>query len=281
MASHQEKWIFSFAITETQVQKNYTTYKITSIIIPKNTPEALSCITVNKRFREVCKFYKEICRKACEAKIDLTKIPKLKNSTYFKRFSPEVIEERKNYIISLLNFIGDNPVLYRSEAFVKFFDTSLTTSCYIGEDRIDCGDELSVKTFLTDDLNNEETTFAAKELDRVMTKTFSERLSSDPDTNILIERLTEEVSLEKNIEDSRITDIEQRLKQLKEDSSFDYIYEAALKFTEAVESDALGSYQKAFDSYKYGIDILLCGVKNDSDVGRKKIVAWIILLRFN
>lgn len=298
MAKNVEKWIFSFAVTETQRHKNYTTYKITSIIIPKNTPEALSCITVVKRFREVKQLYKDICRKCREAKINPVLVPDIKNPTYFKRFAPEVVEQRKNYIIKLLNFIGDHPVLFRSETFVKFFDTSQKVDSPETSQSINDGNDddqsvdASSDTFpIADELlmndddllsvqsNNLEAFLESVEvkvgdglLDKVTQKVFPEELSRDPGTNILIDRLTEEISLDRRLEDTRIDDIERRLKLLVDDNSFDYLYEAALRFTEAVEAEAIGLYQKAFDSYKAGIDLLLSGAKNDTDVDRKKIV---------
>uniref|UniRef100_A0A336MVP7 CSON008055 protein n=1 Tax=Culicoides sonorensis TaxID=179676 RepID=A0A336MVP7_CULSO len=296
MATKPEKWIFSFAVTETQRHKNFTTYKITSIIIPKNTPEALSCITVIKRFREVKQLYKDICRKSREVKINPVLIPEIKNTTYFKRFTPEVIGERKNYIIKLLNFIGDHPVLFRSEAFVKFFNTSqkldspeISESQSINEDNLSI--DASSDTFpISEDLvnddelciqsNNLEAFLDAVEpkgeddpLEQIVKTVFPVKSSNeDPETNILINKLTEEINLDRKLEDTRINDIERRLKLLVEENSFDYLYEAALRFTEAVEAEAIGLYQKAFDSYKSGIDLLLSGVKNDNDTERKKIV---------
>lgn len=292
MANHLEKWIFSFAVTETQRHKNFTTYKVTSIIIPKNTPEALSCITVIKRFREVKQLYKDICCKAREAKINPMHVPEIENDTYFKRFAPEVIEERKNYIIKLLNFIGDHPVLFRSEAFVRFFDTSqkidspeTCQSINDNDERVDLNlDTFSSDEFLIHDVDllgvqNHKTEAFLDEVKggddvllKVVNKVFPEQMSSGPNTDILIERLSEEIVLDQRLEDTKIDDIERRLKLLVNDNSFDYLYEAALRFTEAVEAEAIAMYQKAFDSYKAGIDQLLSGAKNDSDIERKKIV---------
>lgn len=283
MANYLEKWIFSFAVTETQRHKNFTTYKVTSIIIPKNTPEALSCITVIKRFREVKQLYKDICSKTREAKINSVHVPEIQNTTFFNRFSPAVVEERKNYIIKLLNFIGDHPVLFRSEAFVKFFDAS--QNIVSPEIRLSINDNQSVnkslQTFSPDDLmindedmlcvqsNNleafsEEVKMGDDVLDQVRKQVFPQKFSGDPGTKVLIEKISEKISLDRTLEDTR--------KYSVDDNSFDYLYKAALWFTEAVEAEAIGMYQKAFDSYKAGIDQLLSGVKHDGDMERKKIV---------
>lgn len=249
MANPLEKWIFSFAVTETQRHKNFTTYKVTSIIIPKNTPEALSCITVIKRFREVKQLYKDICYKAREAKINSMHVPEIQNTTFFNRFSPAVVEERKNYIIKLLNFIGDHPVLFRSEAFVKFFDASQNIDS--PGIRLSINDDQSVnrslQTFAPGELMindedmlcvqandleafSEEVKMGDDVLDQVRKQTFS----SDSGTNNLIEQISEEISQDRRLEDTR-KNIFERRKYSVDDNSFDYLYEAALWFTEAVE----------------------------------------------
>lgn len=292
----EHQWLFSFAVKTQQppsrqfFDKNFTTYKITSIIIPKNAPEALSCITVIKRFREIITLYKDICRKAREAKINPALVPELKSTTYFKRFSTEVIEQRKEYITTLLNFIGDHPVLFRSEPFVKFFNTSQISKETNDTDQ--SSESHSSDTLPTDDLmkrndddtisiqsNNleayletTETQVSKDALDQITNKIFPHVTTTNPETDILIDQLTEEIALDQKLEDARIESIERRLNLLVNDNSFDYLYEAALRFTEAVEAEATCFYQKAFDSYKAGIDLLLSGVKNDMDVARKKIV---------
>lgn len=53
-------------------------------------------------------------------------VPTLSNHTFFKRFEADVITERKLFIIRLLDFIGQHPTLYKSQAFQDFFATTQT-----------------------------------------------------------------------------------------------------------------------------------------------------------
>lgn len=53
-------------------------------------------------------------------------VPTFTNHTFFKRFEADVITERKLFIIRLLDFVGQHPVLYKSQAFQEFFATSQT-----------------------------------------------------------------------------------------------------------------------------------------------------------
>lgn len=48
-------------------------------------------------------------------------MPTLNNHVYFKRFEADVITERKLFIIRLLDYIGQHPILYKSQAFQEFF----------------------------------------------------------------------------------------------------------------------------------------------------------------
>lgn len=53
-------------------------------------------------------------------------VPSLSNHTFFKRFEADVITERKLFIIRLLDFVGQHPVLYKSQVFQEFFATTQT-----------------------------------------------------------------------------------------------------------------------------------------------------------
>lgn len=179
-------------------------------------------------------------------------MPELKTG-YFQRFKPEVIEERKNFILSLLNWIADHPILFRSETFVLFFNSG------------DADDCVSVNTNFEDQIP--DTSDALEVIAGRMGQ-----LQEDPAVNQLLEQINEETQLDQRYEQAQIQAIEDRLRRLQEDSPIDYLYEAALKFTEAVEAESIGKYETAFDAYKGGIDILLSGAKTDSNAERKRIV---------
>ncbi|KAG5680599.1 hypothetical protein PVAND_010094 [Polypedilum vanderplanki] len=55
------------------------------------------------------------------------------------------------------------------------------------------------------------------------------------------------------------------------DEDIDYLYDAALSFSQAVQAEANLKYKNAFDLYKCGIDKLLTGAKNDNNETRKRI----------
>lgn len=92
-------------------------------VFPIDIPEALTVITVWKRYNDIkalLKFIKK--RHKTEGLSGI--VPTLSNHTFFKRFEADVITERKLFIIRLLDFIGQHSVLYKSKLFQDFFATS-------------------------------------------------------------------------------------------------------------------------------------------------------------
>lgn len=156
--------------------------------------------------------------------------------TFSFRFDPEVIEERKKKILEFLYFCVENPVLYRSQCFVKFFE----------------GGEVSP---------SEE----AKEFDQNC-----DDGSSNSDE---IESRNNSIELDDEAESSVTEDPPVGLDKFENFHlvGSDYLYEAAICFSRAVQEEANLRYKSSFELYKVGIDKLLTGAKNDSNENRKRI----------
>lgn len=73
-----------------------------------------------KRFNDIKWLLKYVKKRHKEYKLPDT-VPTLNNHVYFKRFEADVITERKLFIIRLLDYIGQHPILYKSQAFQEFF----------------------------------------------------------------------------------------------------------------------------------------------------------------
>ncbi|XP_055326841.1 ribosomal protein S6 kinase delta-1 isoform X2 [Sitodiplosis mosellana] len=121
-----EKWIHSFAVTDVFLHpKKFTVYKITSVVFPIEIPEALTCLTVWKRFNDIKALLKFVKKRHKIERLN-GMVPTLDNHTFFKRFEADVITERKLFIIRLLDFVGQHPALYKSQVFQEFFATTQT-----------------------------------------------------------------------------------------------------------------------------------------------------------
>lgn len=94
-------------------------------VFPIEIPEALTCLTVWKRFNDIKALLKFIKKRHKSERLNGI-VPTLSNHTFFKRFEADVITERKLFIIRLLDFVGQYPALYKSQVFQEFFATSQT-----------------------------------------------------------------------------------------------------------------------------------------------------------
>lgn len=124
-------------------------------VFPIEIPEALTCLTVWKRFNDIKALLKFVKKRHKNERLNGI-VPTLNNHSFFKRFEADVITERKLFIIRLLDFIGQHPVLYKSQAFQEFFATSQTmpkdetlqfeADDFRNEDTVDCGNTVPIQT---------------------------------------------------------------------------------------------------------------------------------------
>lgn len=165
-------------------------------------------------------------------------VPEPKDFSYFKRFEEDVIENRRSYIVELLNFIALHPDLYKSESFVQFFENGqspgaspahMATQSF--EDSIEPNDEFDSK-IMVESFIKEVAEKAAE----------SQEKSLDERKNDYLKMLTPMASFE-------------------DENAADYIYEAALEFSRAVQAEVLSEYQEAYDKYKNGVERLIKGSK--------------------
>lgn len=121
--SVRDKWVRRFSVDETSRHKNgFTIYKITSVLFPIESPEAVTVVSVWKRYSDVQQLHKNM--KLLHAGLHLRgTFPILPRFSYFKRFQTEVIEERARTIKTLLEFIAEHRLLFTSMDFVDFLQT--------------------------------------------------------------------------------------------------------------------------------------------------------------
>uniref|UniRef100_A0A182MUK5 Ribosomal protein S6 kinase delta-1 n=1 Tax=Anopheles culicifacies TaxID=139723 RepID=A0A182MUK5_9DIPT len=304
-----ETWVHSFSVgSETRKYKGFTIYRITSIVFPRSHPEGLTRVTLWKRFSEVKKLYKELVRRHRERHLAGT-VPVLAEHSYFKRFDPAVIEERKQYILQLLEFAGQEPLLYRSHAFLNFFTRGIVPEKdSLGEDAEECADSTDNKNGTSNGHSNIETirkqlgightdelslidpsrdgqegetatdgscTSGGEEADEAdAVDGNSVRDGSIPPQSLansgsLIDSMISETPSSASEPEQQREPVREML--TTEEPPVDYLVAAAMIFSKAVEAEANGEYQRAFEQYKVGIDRLLSGAKDDSNATRRKI----------
>lgn len=126
-------------------------------------------------------------------------------------------------------------MIYRSQYFVKFFEDASSP-----KDESPLNEDSSLENSIISQPENEE-----------------EEEGEEDEKND-----------NNSIEEDVLSASHNTLEQL---SSNDYLYDAALSFSQAVQEEANLRYKAAFDLYKEGIDKLLTGAKNDTNEKRKRI----------
>uniref|UniRef100_A0A182T001 PX domain-containing protein n=1 Tax=Anopheles maculatus TaxID=74869 RepID=A0A182T001_9DIPT len=316
-----ETWVHSFSVgDETRKYKGFTIYRITSIVFPRSHPEGLTRVTLWKRFSEVKKLYKELVRRHRERHLSGT-VPTLAEHSYFKRFDPSVIEERKRYILQLLEFAGQEPLLYRSHAFLSFFTRGIVpekegqeASVHEPTDDDDEGEAVkknranngggNIETIRkqlgighSDELSlidpsrdgqeggtgTDDSCTSGGEEDSVdghvnIRRSTGNNGAAKPDalplacSGSLNDSMISETASSNTSEPERQQQpVRDTMASLVDEPPVDYLVAAAMIFSKAVEAEANGEYQRAFEQYKAGIDRLLSGAKDDANVTRRKI----------
>ncbi|CAO1412258.1 unnamed protein product [Diamesa tonsa] len=242
--------IHNFTIQDTIRQKKFTIFKLRMISFPCNSQlyGTLIKIIVYKRYSDFKSLHK--ARLTRYKNYNLGDFFKTENS-YFKRFDKNVLEARKKNILDFLYYCAANPVLYRATPFVSFFENGSETP----QDS-----PMHNKTDL-----NESQKESVDLLDASFISTSSSFEEIQPQTDVLCTTDITNHQLLESIEDSyssSFTELE---------TTDDYLFEAASLFSNAVKDEANLRYSLAFENYKLGIDKLLSGAKNDTNIKRKAI----------
>ncbi|KRT80904.1 hypothetical protein AMK59_5148, partial [Oryctes borbonicus] len=289
MVSHANKWIRIYDIPETsQHKKGFTIYKIISMLYPESCPDAVTKITVWKRYNEFKKLYRELKSKHRSLRL-AHKFPTLPNHPFFKRFNADVILERRVAILTFLEYIAQEPELFTCDVFVKFFESSHMPSNLLSGSinsiradlHLPCEPEyFSYSSISSEDEHTLSDTDSISTLSSVNASTQVVDLLADPlrKSTTSLTKLSKKVSIDSLApvsEDVDSTSIQPETPSLSNaDFSNEYIVDAAMYITEATEMELAKDYEKAFSVYKRGIDILLSNVRYDTDFDRREKVRF-------
>ncbi|XP_046750531.1 ribosomal protein S6 kinase delta-1 isoform X2 [Diprion similis] len=92
------------------------------LIYPKSAPEAVSRVSVWKRYSDFRKLYLELSSRHDSLRIKEA-FPPFPKPKFFGRFEAEVIEERRQCATRLLEFVARHTPLFTSNVVVKFFES--------------------------------------------------------------------------------------------------------------------------------------------------------------
>lgn len=292
MASKEDKWVRIFDIPDTNKhKKGFTIYKIISMLYPESCPDAITKITVWKRYNDFKKLHGALKLLHKTLKIR-DKIPSIPNTSFFKRFQDEVLEERKSIILNFLEYISKHSQLFTSNEFVKFFETSHTPSNMLSSSINSIRAELNLPS------EPEYLSFHSPESDEECTISDTDSISTlssispsiqtsdflDPFTksSVTLNKLSKKMNSEMSvaikgdilIDGFQVLDYPTPPETPNILDPNAYIVEAGKYITQASEYEVESKFGEAFIAYKQGIDILLRHVKGDVDIDRRQMVRF-------
>ncbi|XP_065361334.1 ribosomal protein S6 kinase delta-1 [Calliphora vicina] len=287
MAPDLGGWIHNFTVTDTQTHKGgYTLYKITSIVFPRSVPQALTQIVVWRRFHDVKRLHRDLKRRHKSLQLS-GYLPEPIDCSFFKRFDKDVIQKRKEYILQLLDYAAQHTALYKCHAFAQFFNETtppnkiqtlvhkavrgLNRNLEILQDQVDFARREACDK-KTSSINNDQV-FPIRQQDE------QRNAKKEEITDVVLElgEGEEEDDEDESLKVEYNSNVNNHPKHFLtpmasiESDDSDYIYEAALEFSQAVQAEANLEYTEAHTRYKRGVDILLYGSKDDNSDERKFI----------
>lgn len=198
-------------------------------MFPRQLPQALNCLVVWHRFHDVKRLYRALKsrHKSCELP---GQVPQPVNCNYFKRFNEDAIKRRKVYILNLLNFTAQYPELYKCHEFSKFLYDPVNPSeaPSIEEDPLKNGHNVN-------EGESYEGNAELKDVPRPNMKLSPLDLDIDAEP---VSKMAEYITMNTNCEGS------------------EYVYQAALEFSAAVQAEVNHDYIEAYASYTRGITYL-------------------------
>lgn len=107
-------------------------------LYPSNCPDAVTKITVWKRYNDFKKLHREM--KALYKKLCMTDtFPVLPHTSFFRRFDEEVVEERRHSALNFLEYLGQHFQLFTSREFIKFFEVGFNYYyCFFNKFGVNC-----------------------------------------------------------------------------------------------------------------------------------------------
>ncbi|XP_054259452.1 ribosomal protein S6 kinase delta-1 [Macrosteles quadrilineatus] len=307
--SCEDNWVRRFSVSDPfKHNKGFTLYKITSLVYPKKYPEAITTITIWKRYNDFKKLHKEL--KARHKKLNISdEFPSFVKAKFFSRFEADVVEERRQAAFTLLDYVAQHPLLFTSDVFVKFFESGYTVDSETGNVSNSAATRSSSPLIFTNSKHDPDTGQppgpGSSDDEHTSFTTDTDSISS-PVQPTLCES-PQDLSVEEETWSSQPSQLQQSQSQTtlsslasveslfsrriqsfknrfigvssegndnrnKEAETSRYWTEAQKVISTAEERERLGDHQEAFNCYKAAIAQLLSGVQNDTDPDRRKLV---------
>lgn len=258
-------------------------------------PETLTCVTVWKRYNDVKKLRKHVAQRHKQLQLR-GHVPEHHDDGFFRRFDADVVQARKEHILRLLDFIAQHPALYKCHAFVQFFEASHTTpsvsplrrrpstniATICGEIAVPFSADYKLidperdkdQSDTDDDVGTPSVAIAKDRAGSVASMMTNSSSPSSDTTSTCSEAASRSSDGRHSDEVEHATEALHNVSPVVAEApvqSSDYIYEAALEFSDAVRAEVAHHYRNAFDAYKRGIAKLIEGARSDVRAEERRV----------
>lgn len=203
------------------------------------------------------------------------RLPEPTDSTYFKRFDADVIQRRKDYILKLLDFAAQHPALYKCNTFTQFFsevhspNASPLRKLYVERSLKLSGSGAIAE--ICDKLDLPYDPHDANGITPLDPRCDKPNVDSEHHLQFELPNKDNNALVAEEKQSKRdYTQLLTPMASVESDDS-DYIYEAALEFSHAVQAEVNLEYDEAHKLYNRGVELLLVGSKHDANEDRKFI----------
>ncbi|XP_018571018.1 ribosomal protein S6 kinase delta-1 isoform X2 [Anoplophora glabripennis] len=274
MVSTHENWIRIFDIPDISKHKNgFTIYKVVSMLYPESCPDAVTKVTVWKRFNDFKKLHRDL--KVLHRRLSLkNKYPPLPTRALFKRFDEETIKERRQGILNFLEYIGSVSQLFTSTEFVKFLETSHTPVEHLHSNINTIRAELNLPEdpepdFFPETLSHNLPHSNLKKLSSCLS--INSQTSSKNSDSLSVTTMLDNLTL---IDGQIYPTPPNTPGSLVASGCMQYIIDASVHINLATELENSKKYEEAFAAYETAIDILLKYGKDDPNYNHRQMVRY-------
>ncbi|KAL3276204.1 hypothetical protein HHI36_020922 [Cryptolaemus montrouzieri] len=297
MDSEYARWIRIFDITDiSKHNKGFVIYKVISLLYPEKCPEAVTKLTVWKRYNDFKKLYGEM--KLLHGKYNISdRFPSLPHGTFFKKYDEQALSEKKQSALNFLKYLGNHYQLFTSTEFRKFFETSYTPSSQLNGNitsiRADLnlpGDPEFIRNSDEDDIISDTDSIStissiSPRTDHSDTSVISSVFGNSTTLKLSVEKLSNTTTTE-SLDNISIATIESLTlidgqiyssppRSPDSDEVYaQYIIDASVHIKMAEELENAKKFEESFVAYKTAIDILLRYGEKEENYDRRRLVKY-------
>jgi len=282
------KWIRIFQISETKSHPaGHTLYRVTCSTFPVEHPHQATTISTWKRFSQFQSLHKHLSNVHKQLYLHGV-FPTVPATSYFNRKNPDVIEQRKEWCLTFLEFVATQPILNTHTTFTNFLfdieDGDLSSECG-SVDKLPLGGPLARRNSVSSLASGEVATSLAKSftlpelatgaafgLEVVVSSDIS--IDTTPTLTPTVETMADTIDLDSP--DGAASEVHESVENLcklvaemPESDIPQYISEAAELISEALRFEADEQFEASLSAYRSAIGKLLSSVQTDPDLARQ------------